>query len=327
MIISIDNIDYMVYSPDMGLKYRAEIYKQRLIEDYKYHLPLLEDYNRFLIQQNILDIDYQSKINNMTDALRKLKKDLYLVGPLIEKEKNIRKSLVAVKENLYSYLGEIDLLRRPTLEYFTENLKNKFILINSIKVNDNYIFNDENIDIVLLTSLIEKINEQDIRDSQFRELARTNPWQDYWRSNKYNLFGISASEYSEDQKTLCSLSRMYDNVWEHPECPSEDVISDDDKLDGFLIYQSEKNKQDKPKYGLTNLSDKYDEVYITASSQEEANSIYSQNSPEAVRMLKQRAHVLKGKEEVKDIDFVDRRMDLLAQMSAAETAAIHQRSR
>lgn len=327
MIVDIDNIDYTVRAPSMSLKYKAEIYKQRLIDKYKYELPLLEDYNQFLIQKKMLDFDYESKINTMSDRIRQLKKELFLCGPLINKETQVRASLTTVKNTLYEYLGTIELLRRPTLEYFVDNLKNRFILINTVFIHNKLVFDTDDVDIILLTDLVEKINEYDVKDVQFREIARTNPWQDYWRVNKNDLFGIPVIEYSEDQKTLCSLSRMYDNIWEHPECPSDDVIADDDKLDGFLIYQSEERNKNKSKKSLTDLSDKYDEVYIQASSQDEANSIYSQNSPEAVRILKQRAHVLKNKEEVKDIDFIDRRMDFIEQSAAAETAAIRQRSK
>ncbi|MGB0657638.1 MAG: hypothetical protein ACPGOS_01095, partial [Gammaproteobacteria bacterium] len=57
---------------------------------------------------------------------------------------------------------------------------------------------------------------------------------------------------TRDQLSLCQFSSMYDNVNESSESPAEDVINDDDCLDGWFIvqkreYEKSKNKKDMEK--------------------------------------------------------------------------------
>lgn len=325
IIIFYKGAEYTVRAPNSLLRYKAELYKQNIIDNYKYDLPLLNEYDRFLIQKNFIEADYEKKIQDMTDTIKKFKVDLFKCGPLIEKEKQIRITLKAMKSKLSEYVYNIEFQRKPTLEYFADNLRNKYILINTIfDKNDNLVFDSENLDTNLLDNIIDILNEHDIPVEKFREIARTSPWQDYWRANKVNLFNVPAMDMSEDQKTLLGFSRMYDSIWEHGECPSEAIIADDDKLDGFLISQQNKSENKNEKSGVP---DRFDEVYITARTNEEANSIYASNSLESKRILKERAKVLKSKEQVVDLDFQDRRLDLLEQMSASESIAIRNRSR
>ena len=43
-----------------------------------------------------------------------------------------------------------------------------------------------------------------------------------------------------DQKNILILSRMYDNVQESLDCPADDIMQDDDMLDGWFIHQKNK---------------------------------------------------------------------------------------
>lgn len=327
IVINVAGAEYIVRAPNTLLRYRAEIYKNKIIDEYKYDLPDLELYDRFLIHRQYLDADHEKKIKDMSDTIRRFKVELYQCGPMIEREKEIRKHLKIIKDKLSAYVSDMEFRRKPALEYFAESLKNKFLLINTVyNKDDELVFDKDNLDTNLMTVITSELNENDIGGAEFREVARTDPWQGYWRANKTNLFGIPAMEYSEEQKILCTLSRMYDSVWEHQDCPNEKIIEDDDKLDGFLIYQSDKNKKDKTG-DFSHIPDKYQEVYLTAKTQEEADSVYASNSPDAKRILRERAKVLKSKDEVKDLDFRDKQLDLLSQMAESESIAIQQRSR
>ena len=56
-------------------------------------------------------------------------------------------------------------------------------------------------------------------------------------------------------KILCSFSRMYDSVYKNTECPSDDVIQDDDMLDGWFIQQTkEQEERQKEKLSEDKLS-------------------------------------------------------------------------
>lgn len=324
IIIRLNNKVYTIKTPSANLRYKAEIYKQDLIDEHKYDLPHLDFYNSFLIKNKFIDSDYETKIKNMNEAIKNFKVQLYKANHKIEESKKIRNNLKLMKTKLNNYYNNIEFYRRQSLEYFAETLKNKFILINTTYYKNKLIFNTKRLDLELLQGLVTKINSIDISTSKFREIARSEDWRTYWLSNKYNLFGIPAMEYSEDQKILSMFSRMYDNIFEHPERPLEDIINDDDKLDGWMILEQAKNKDKGKEQQFSHIEDKYQEVFITATNQEEANLIYDENSDNGKRILKERAKVLNihQSKNIKDIAFRDVQLDVLEASSRAESAHI-----
>ena len=40
-------------------------------------------------------------------------------------------------------------------------------------------------------------------------------------------------------------SKLYDGAYEHPECPEDSVIQDDDMFDGWMIFQRRKREKSK----------------------------------------------------------------------------------
>ena len=72
-------------------------------------------------------------------------------------------------------------------------------------------------------------------------------WRGYWNADKTNIFDKCTTELTDEQRALLNISRMYDNIYEHPECPDDKIIEDDDALDGWMILQKRKNDKDKKK--------------------------------------------------------------------------------
>ena len=81
-----------------------------------------------------------------------------------------------------------------------------------------------------------------------------------------------------------SLSKTYDNIREHTECPSDIIIDDDDALDGWMLYQRDKISKEQRKadiegrLGLNKQNG--NEVFLMTSSQEEVKEIFDLNSNE-----------------------------------------------
>jgi hypothetical protein len=320
IIIRLRGLEYIINAPDVDLKYRAEIYRQGLIEEYKYDLPRLEGYNLYLIKNRFIEADFQNKIKNMNDTIRKFKIQLYQAGPRIETQKKVRESLRIMKEKLGTYYNSVELYQRNSLEYFAESLKNKFLLINTVKLDNNLALDSQDIDLDLMSKLVDELNKKDITTTQFRDIALSENWRSYYLSNKYNLFGIPAADFSEEQKILCGYTRMYYNCYENPDCPSEEVMKDHDRFDGWLFLEQDKRKDEKKQKNVTDLDPKYQEVFKPAENQEEANSIYEANTVDGKRILKERAKVIKNNDEVKDIQFRDVRLDAMASSAKAESA-------
>ena len=123
----------------------------------------------------------------------------------------------------------------------------------------------------------EEISSQDIlmhyqasiiSESQYRELARTEPWRTIWSTGKANgrLFDKSGIELTLEQRTLMAWSGLYDSVGESHESPPDKVIEDDDALDGWLLVQKRDRERDKAKsQAESKMSEKTmnaDEVYL-----------------------------------------------------------------
>ncbi len=120
-----------------------------------------------------------------------------------------------------------------------------------------------------------------------RLVARTEPWRSFWSTNPRG-FRITGDE----QKVLILFSKMYDNVYEHPERPVDEIINDDDMLDGWYIFMKRKSIEEKKANAKDVLTKKHpnaQEIFMTASTPEHAKEIADMNDV--------RANIIKGKRE------------------------------
>ena len=162
-----------------------------------------------------------------------------------------------------------------------------------------------------------------ITAQDFRYIARSDVWRPVWTVGKKtgNLFDRPSSLLTRDQITLCSFSLMYDNVYESQESPPEQVIEDDDCLDGWFIEQKKKHLEYKKEQTANNIvsSNKKisgaGEVFVVAESNEEASYIDSLNSYQAKNIKNERLNLLYSKEKVKDQEFLDVALDLQMQQN------------
>ena len=127
-----------------------------------------------------------------------------------------------------------------------------------------------------------------------------------------NVFNRSASEHTEEQKAIISIHQMYSKIYEHPECPEDAIIEDDDVLDGWMLNQQKENKKQKMEKGVDNLlerKDKSSRGFPSPKTQEEFEDINSLNSPQAQRKLKARQSVKEG-QVISDFNFPDTQMEI-----------------
>ena len=161
-----------------------------------------------------------------------------------------------------------------------------------------------------------------LHESSVREFARNDPWRGLWAmndTNSYSLFANKDRELSIDQRNILIWSRMYDNVQESLDCPSDDIIEDDDMLDGWFIHQRNKREAEKTEAELENtMNDKVassDEIFMVANSQRDHERINSMNNPHAKMVKKQREAVIKSKGEASQLDFQDEQLKLRTQQN------------
>jgi len=157
---------------------------------------------------------------------------------------------------------------------------------------------------------------QFLSDSQTRELARNEPWRSVWAlkdSNCFKLFDNEDRELFQDQKAILVWSRMYDNVQESMDCPSDDIIEDDDALDGWFLVQKEKRDKERTESEVKNMNSKISnsqEIFIVANSKEDAQRIHNMNSTSAKMTKMQRNQQIKKQGSVDQIKLNDEQLKL-----------------
>ena len=170
------------------------------------------------------------------------------------------------------------------------------------------------------TKILQFINESQLTESQFRELARTDPWASTWAARKLGpIFDRPAIELTDDQKRLISFSCLYENIYSHPDCPSETVLEDDDMLDGWLILKKRESNKEKGRNEILEKAGKNanaDEIFIVTDA-ENANKVYEVNDQYTSNIIKSRLHMVEEKGEVKYTDFYDVKQELSIKMTNA----------
>lgn len=73
-----------------------------------------------------------------------------------------------------------------------------------------------------------------------RALARTTEWRIRWKSSKESSAGVfdeAGSNWDRNKVNLIYWSDFYDSIYEHPECPDDETIQNDEWLQQWLNQQ------------------------------------------------------------------------------------------
>jgi hypothetical protein len=306
--IRLNNKKYYCLSPNAHILYEASQIYEDIIEENKY--SGWKNKNQllgFLMKKGILSLDTEKNIRSMEKRVEDLKVGMYKTLFDATKREKLRIELHGVRNKLYETYSKKSMLDHITVDGLAECHKTFYIFSQTIyDENDNLIYDENSL---LLEPLINKICSNYIDEPSFREIARTEPWRSYWSSQKEAMFdGLP----SKEQRTLIMYSRMYDNALEHPECPSDTIIEDDDTFDGWMISlrrDSQKGKQTSEVESMLGGKHKNaSEVFIMAGSQDDANKIYDHNDLQAKTQIAMRGAQIKHKGTVEGGDFVDQKL-------------------
>jgi hypothetical protein len=214
-------------------------------------------------------IDFASEIKKNNAELTKKKQKLYEwrdTPSIVE----YRREVQALKDAISFLLNEQYKFFTHSAEYIATQAKNKFICAK-YQVDD----------------IPDRVEE-----SEIRLIARSYEW--------FSLYsaGFQCSVFSHEVIDLLGWTKRYENIRQHPDCPEEDVINDDDLLDGWTSYISNKKRQDDPADGK--------EVFIPAKSPQDIKRIQDKNSPEAKFMIKMRDNKMMKKGELNENDLPDK---------------------
>lgn len=315
--IEIKNNLYKLISPTVDLKMAADYLYHKTYQDnlFSSFIPK-EDIHYFLISTDMIseNIDQQIKTTEKTLENTKIQyyKQFFKQSVKSRNQKKIR-SIETILHKAYSDKQYLDFL---TLEHYCENIKNEYLLCKTLMdPDDNLIFeNYPDINHILFNNIAQEIAQNIIPVSKYKQIIRSDVWRKLYNSNPTNIFDRSASEHTEEQKAVLSINQMYTKIYEHPECPNEDVIEDDDALDGWMLEQQKKNAKEKTEKGVDNLIGKYgknaQEVFLMPKDEKEFDQINELNSNQSMAKINARRNLRQG--EIKeDSDFSDTQAEML----------------
>ena len=289
--INIDNELIKVMCPTLSLRYQSHQYYLDLLEKYKFDNSFISnDYkNQLLLINNIWNNSDDTELVIMNKSLDNAKVELYnnFYNP---KFKNQIKHTIA---GLYHSISLLEYRKHYldflTLDFFCNSMKNQFLLKHSLYDSDNnlLISDMDSIDSRLLEKMLNEIHDNQITIDNIKDFAKSDIWRSYWDSKKDNIFN-SSIDLTDDQRILINMSRLLDNIREHPDSPSSEIINDNDALDGWMIFQNQKQKQEKIDSSKPKKQDKLtnnnrstlQEVFYMSSNAEEAKEIMKNNTDE-----------------------------------------------
>lgn len=308
--IDIDGSRYKIMVPTKDILYRAHRLYLSVIDELKFDSGWLSKttIDNMLIIYNLWNKNREEELVALNKVLDGAKIQLYLKYSMPKLKKENKKIIQQTRDKIYKLHEQKNYFNCLSLEDYANSVKNQFIIIHTTYKDDELLFKEDwtTINSIFLDKVLHEMHRNYLSIEDIKKIASHPLWRSYWDASRDNAFGKHAAELTEEQRLLISFSRNYDNIREHPESPSQEILDDIDALDGWMLYQHDKIEKEKKKkeietrFGL----DKKDkggiqEVFIPVASREEAAEVHSLNDPVAEMNRKQMMDF------VKEDDIVD----------------------
>jgi len=306
--IYVNNQRYKIVLPNLQTKQESHALYWDILKNNRFdttHWLTRNQAEKILNTNGIWNSSKEEELKILQNRLDDMKIELYLKYNDLTMKKKIKASLETGKDAIGELLNKKHSMDHLTLEYHAESVKNEYIITHTIyDDNNNLVFDNDNIDSSALEDFMTVIQKNGVSHDNLRAVARSDLWKSYWDAAKGAIFAPPAYEWTDEQRLLVNISKMYDSVREHPECPEDAVIEDDDALDGWILFWKRKAEKDRKKNKLMEeVGGKYKnagEVFIVANNQEEAKEIYALNDGKAMAEIRHMQAMAKDFKDPKD---------------------------
>ncbi len=304
-----------------NLRYEADLLYHQILSDEKYNDWIRqENVNGILINLGLWHKDTIAFMEKLEKSIDNLKVELFENFINISNQQKIRNSLNSTRNSLDKIRNIKAEFSANTLEGYAASIKNEFIICHSLFKNNQKVFGNDNKDIdssslSYFNELVNEINKYNISIQNFRKLARHYTWRSYWNIKNCSMFPGTVSEWTDDQRSLASFSQMYDSVYEHPECPDDKIIDDDDMLDGWMIFQKRKIAKAKKQAIVDNINPNLknaSEIFLFGQKPEEIEEILSLNSKEGLHRMREKINYINNAGSVSDSQLPDVRRQIMS---------------
>lgn len=320
VIIEKDEFSVTVYPPTIDQSYEASLvydkaYKQAMIDG----IMSEDDINDWMLSSGLWSQDKEKKSEGFKQDLEKLKTEIYNNRNDSKLRERIRLYIRAGEKQYAEHLREKNQYYQNSREGYALSEKVSWLIKNCTrKNNEQYDFKE-----ISLSYVIDEWQNSILSEPIIRELAREEPWKSLWsiRTNTKLFNNNDSYELTQNQKHILTWSQVYDNIQESMECPTDDIIKDDDLLDGWFIIQSKKREKERLEKDFENdtKNEKIknaSEVYIMAKPNDPngISKIEALNNPLTQNIKKQRLDVINQKGgQAQQHDFLDEKQKLRMQ--------------
>lgn len=296
ILIRIKNKKYVYRKASKEINYKADLLYEDTIQDHTYDGWLTLDRTKFvLIENGLWSNQHEATLKALETKLEDLKVLLFENFMFSKKKQENRNQIKSIKKQINNLSNTKHSLDQHTIEAYAARIRNEYLIMNCLynAANTQKVFTAKNkTESEFLNDCANEIAKNIPNVETLKSLAKSEIWKSYWSaSGKVNVFGDDTSDYTDEQRVLINLSRMYDSVYEHPECPSDEVIQDDDALDGWMIAQKRTREKEKKTQTLSSKNSKANnaaEVFLMATDKQEAQEILDLNSQQSRKTLQER---------------------------------------
>ena len=289
------------------------VYKDAYDKAYSEEIMTEEDMDNWMIENELWTYEDDEREKQLKDNIEKLKVEIYNARDEPKKARGIRLYIRAGESQLSSHLSKKYIYHQNTCEGVASAEKLAWIIKNTTYL-DGKLYNFED---VSLQYVVDEWQSHLLSDGKSRELARNEPWRSLWITRESSGIPLFANpintELTYNQKNLLVWSQMYDNIQESMECPSKEVIEDDDMLDGWFIIQAKKREKERAEreFDSEHTNEKIKnagEVFVMANDNKKIESINKLNDPMAAAIKQQRFNVIKKNGQIENENLPDQIM-------------------
>ena len=313
-----DQITLKIFNPTIEQQLESSlIFDRSYSEAYRDEVMNQDDMLEWMVEQGVWSKKEDDRIEGLKKDIERCQIEIYNARNNRDKAEHIRIYIRAGEEQLVGLLSQQLEYYNNTIEGIANTEKAQWLIEHCTFLDGQpYDFAEMSISYVYSSH-----RETLLQGGEIRELARNEPWKSLWMTRNdtgCDLF-LDAKHriLNDNQKNLIVWSQMYDNIQESMDCPSNDVINDDDMLDGWFIVQSKKRDKERIESEFENStkSDKIknsDEVFVMAGSQADVGRIESMNDIGGRMTIKQREATMQRKQgkSVTQNEFTDEKIKL-----------------
>lgn len=294
---------YWIKSPTSIDKYCAQIaYYEAEKEAIEEGFYTDDEAVELLIKNGLWSQEKDSELQTTKKDIDILKQELFKNYFKTDQRNKTRQYLQVAKNRIATLFSEKNQYHHLSCSGYAATARTKYLVGFSLYNSSHKRVYPGNTFMTKRTNLIEEAMlyyaNNEISEATYRSISRSDQWKTIWNSSKFcsSLFNCSSVDLTQEQLQLISWSNFYSNISESPDCPDDEIINDDDALDGWTLIQRKQisgMRKQKIADQILNTMPNAQEVFIPVENKEEYERVVNLNDFGANRIKQERLAALK----------------------------------